>query len=674
MLVFPTATPWGDVIAGCAEAATSERIVFAELPAVQSLARVPELLDELDDADVAGARLLRHDGVTLESAGGGFSSLRYAFALESGTIATTLLPERRQVLWVDRRAFAARRDALLATGPPHWSAGDTLAEADWGWRLSLTGHRVIGSPILIPIDEGVGPARQASALDEEGRRVRAGIALLATMLGESALHRALVQNPAAAETLNPGMSGIVRRRGESDTGRKRPQAEADARESLALSARLGTAVRFAEPELAERRAAVQTARTRTDAALAKALGTAFDIDRPSAVARIVGPAPGRRATARRDSLLRRRRRRHRRPGDPRPRERTRAEGEVRRADRRARRHGLDRRALPGAAPVDERGARPPGRLRRDRAAGPRERVVPGDPGVGRPDRRRPVRPDEPRVAREPACGSARPVHDEAAARPGRARRLLLLRQRAPARLLDRNAGRRGARDQRRLPRRPGSQAARGRGAVRDPGRAPGAHRAGRPRGRRRNRRRRSALPLERRALGLVRAGALHPRDRRGAGQGAERPRVLHGRARSTRRRCSRPRPAAPSHSPSSSGCATRTSSSTTGRRTRRARTSISTPRQPSASTARTSRRASRSAPASSTASGPPCRSSAARATSSPTSCATRSSASRCRRGRSRPPPTRSCASRATTRCAGLRETISRRSRTGTPGAPRSTRS
>ena len=75
MLVFPTATPWGDVIAGCAEAATSERIVFAELPAVQSLARVPELLDELDDADVAGARLLRHDGVTLESAGGGFSSL-----------------------------------------------------------------------------------------------------------------------------------------------------------------------------------------------------------------------------------------------------------------------------------------------------------------------------------------------------------------------------------------------------------------------------------------------------------------------------------------------------------------------------------------------------------------------------------------------------------------------
>ena len=88
-----------------------------------------------------------------------------------------------------------------------------LAEADWGWRLSLTGHRVICSPVLIPIDEGVGSARRTSALDEEGRRVRAGIALLATMLGES-LYRALMQNPAAAEALNPGMSGIVKRRGE----------------------------------------------------------------------------------------------------------------------------------------------------------------------------------------------------------------------------------------------------------------------------------------------------------------------------------------------------------------------------------------------------------------------------------------------------------------------------
>ena len=97
-LVFPPSAPWGDVIAACVEAATSERMVFVELPAVQSLARVMQLIDELEFADVAGARLLRLDGVTLETGGGGFSSARLAVALESGTIASTLDTGRRRCL------------------------------------------------------------------------------------------------------------------------------------------------------------------------------------------------------------------------------------------------------------------------------------------------------------------------------------------------------------------------------------------------------------------------------------------------------------------------------------------------------------------------------------------------------------------------------------------------
>jgi glycosyltransferase involved in cell wall biosynthesis len=252
-LVFPPATPWGDVIAACAEIATGDRIVFVELPAVQSLANVLQLAEELHHGDVVGARMLRLDGFTLESGGGGFSSARFALALESGSIASTLPGERRQVLWVDRRAFAARRDALLVTGPPHASVGDVLAEADWGWRISLSGRRVICSPILIPIDEGIGPAR-GSPLDEDGVRVQAGIALLATMLETPSLHRALAQNPAAAATLALGGSG-----------------------------------RLAEPALRERRAAAQAARRRDDAALAERLGSAFDIEMATPVARITGP-------------------------------------------------------------------------------------------------------------------------------------------------------------------------------------------------------------------------------------------------------------------------------------------------------------------------------------------------------------------------------------------------
>ena len=156
--------------------------------------------------------------------------------------------------------------------------------------------------------------------------------------------------------------------------------------------------------------------------------------------------------------------------------------------------------------------------------------------------------------------------------------------------------------------------------------------------------------------------------------GAERPGLLHGRARSSRRRALARGARAPSRWRSGSGCATRTSSSTTGRRTRPARTSISTRRPRSASIVRTSRRASRSARGFWTASGPRCRSSAAPATCSPTSCATRSWASRSRPAIWTPRPTPSCASPATTPCGGPRGTISPPSRTATPGARRSRRS
>ena len=256
-LVFPPGAPWGDVVAGCAASATCNRIAFVELPAVRSLAGVLQLLDELEHADVVGARLLRLDGIVLESAGGGFSATRYALALDSGAVASTLAPARRPVLWVDRRAFAARRDALILSGPPHASVGDVLAEVEWGWRLSLAGHRVICSPILIPIDEGVNPPPSAAPLTDEGLRVSAGMALLATMLEPESLYRALADNPAAGAAL-----GITR----SDRD-----------------------PRLSEAHLRERRAAVQTSRRRKDVALAAQLGGAFEIQRPTRVARIVSP-------------------------------------------------------------------------------------------------------------------------------------------------------------------------------------------------------------------------------------------------------------------------------------------------------------------------------------------------------------------------------------------------
>src|SRR5947209_4847659 len=51
-LIFPPRAAWGDVVAECARIATHDRMAFVELPAVRSLARIPELLDELDHADI----------------------------------------------------------------------------------------------------------------------------------------------------------------------------------------------------------------------------------------------------------------------------------------------------------------------------------------------------------------------------------------------------------------------------------------------------------------------------------------------------------------------------------------------------------------------------------------------------------------------------------------------
>ena len=295
---FAPGAPWGDVVAACAQAATGDRMVFVELPAVQSLARVGQLLDELDRADLVGARLLRLDGITLETAGGGFNSSHYAHALDAGAIASTLPEDRRPVLWVDRRAFAVRRAALLATGPPHASAGDVLAEADWGWRLSMAGHRAVCSPILIPIDEGVGPPRE-SPLEEEGRRVQAGIALLATMLETDSLHRALAQNPAAAGSLR-AVHGAVRLLSRSPRASRRRRR----RRAGATTPRLPRSSAVPSTSTAPHR-------WRASPVLGESpRGRAWRFSAPTSSARA------------------------RRPRDPRPRERARAEREVRRADRR----------------------------------------------------------------------------------------------------------------------------------------------------------------------------------------------------------------------------------------------------------------------------------------------------------------------------------------------------
>ena len=268
-LVFPPAAPWGDVIAACVEAATGERIVFVELPAVQSLARVMQLLDELDyarrrrRAPAPARRRHARDALAVASA-----AARHAVALESGTIASTLLPASGGRC---SGSIGARlpRAAMRFSSPDRRTAsvGDVLAEADWGWRLSLRGHRVICSPILIPIDEGVGPPRTR----------RRSTRKVCVCVRASPCSRRCSSRRSTARwcRIRPRLDAT--RMSASSGARSRHQSPSAATRASWRS-HVGI-VRLAEPDLRERRAAAQTARTRDDAALAKRLGTAFDVDR-----------------------------------------------------------------------------------------------------------------------------------------------------------------------------------------------------------------------------------------------------------------------------------------------------------------------------------------------------------------------------------------------------------
>ena len=530
----------------------------------------------------AGARLLRLDGVTLETAGGGFSSARYALALESGTIASTL-PARAPPGAVGRppRVRSPPRCARRH-GPSARQRGRPAGRGRLG--LAPLDDRAPRHLLADPDPDRRGSRAAAHGrrrCNEEGMRVRAGIALLATMLEPASL-------TARSRRIRP-------------------------RRRRSRSARPAGAVQLAEPDLRERRAAAQTARTRDDAALATRLGAAFDIDRRDAGRAHRRPAAGRRAAARGDALLRRRRRRHRGPRHPRARERARA----------ARAASTCRSACATRRPSIDA----PCPVRRLSKSVVREILAGSDAIV----LQGPVSDWYPEILASDvpiAVDLYDPMNLEALesqhadqlvpyttqllrAQVARGDFFFCASERQRDYWIGMLAGA-GRVDERRLPRRSRSAAAHRRRPVRDPERAAACA----PRRACAASSRESATTIRcwsgtaasgagsspscssarstsrARAVPNVRAYFMGVRD----------PRVdeLSPEAQRARSRWQR-----------ASGCATRTSSSTTGRPTTRARTSTSTPLPRSASIARTSRRASRSARASSTASGPRCRSSAA---------------------------------------------------------------
>ena len=573
-----------------------------------------------------------------------------------------------------RSPLVATRCSL--TGPPALRAPATSSPRPTGagasrWR----GTASIGSPILIPIDEGVGAARHASALEEEGRRVQRGYRTARHDARDSALHRALMQNPAAAETLNPGMSassGGAESRTRAGSGPRPRRTRANPWRSRHDSAPLCGSPSPSSPS--DERPCRQPA----------------PVPMPRLPRRLAPPST---STARARS-----RASWGRCGSPRD------------------------RASRFSAPTSSAKASPARRSapwrahaccseRFDVQIGVREATASIDAPC-------PVRRLSTSVVRELLAGSDAivlqgPVSDwypeilasdvPIAVDLYDPMNLEALESRNADQLVPyttqllRAQVARGdfffCASERQRDYWIGMLAGAGRvtsAAYRAdpdlrqlvdvvpfgiPDEPPRRTRAGRARRRRRHRRRRSALHLERRALGLVRAGALHPRDRHRTRDRCRTSAPTSWACAIHAPRSSRARRAAPSHSPTSSGCATRTSSSTTGRRTTtRQNVYLDATAAVSFHRAHLETRFSfrtrildciwASLPI-------VCSSGDVLADLVRNERARHHGAAGGRRGRCRRDRAHR---RATTRCAGLRETISRRSRTGTPGAPRSSRS
>ena len=321
------------------------------------------------------------------------------------------------------------------------SSRTTLGDVDWCWRLWLA-----GTP---DPDERDDVGRAASSRPHPRDGTAGGDAPGARAVRGDARARRGARAESLARAFALSTSRRRRHGGPRLGGARRPRSTALVRpgraqtlDGLALRPRCTSSA----PIPTWQRTALRSsaARVLSDEQLFAEVGTIFG---GSATATPEGERDPRSARAPRaarpaagaDPLLGRPRSVDGGAGDPQRRARARAHAGGRPRDRGApRRPGAD---LPcPAATVSEDAAADaarPGGCRRD--PGPGQRLVPGGAAERRSDRGRPVRPHAPRGAAASDRGGRAAPRAEPRDRPASPGRLLLLRQRAPARLLARHA-------------------------------------------------------------------------------------------------------------------------------------------------------------------------------------------------------------------------------------------
>ena len=157
-LAVPAGAPWASAVLAGVEAARGEAVVVLDVGLLFRFAGAVALGPELlaGEAGAVAARVLRFDRDRIDFDRGTFSSTRYAVSEHRDHLDRSVARRSRPSLYVDGRAFAVRREALLALAPPAPEFDLVFGDDDLGWRLWLAGSSIVTSErVTVRLDERV---------------------------------------------------------------------------------------------------------------------------------------------------------------------------------------------------------------------------------------------------------------------------------------------------------------------------------------------------------------------------------------------------------------------------------------------------------------------------------------------------------------------------------------
>jgi glycosyltransferase involved in cell wall biosynthesis len=268
---------WATILRDVLAEVDEEIIVFLEISSLGAFDGVVALASELADSDAAAvaARVLDPRGITIAFDRGRFSVLSHRGSDYRGFVATSLPMKRRPTLFFDGRAFAARRSALLAVGPPDVELEDELGDVDWCWRMWLAGHRVVTSEATSVLESEPDQGSLEQLLPSSMRRARTTYVahrVLTEVLEPDNLSRAFALSSSVGAADAGGDSGALL--GRNHRALTRP-SRTDVFEALAGPAALHEIGARADGLVAKRNA-LQRTRVISDEQLFAQVGSIFD--------------------------------------------------------------------------------------------------------------------------------------------------------------------------------------------------------------------------------------------------------------------------------------------------------------------------------------------------------------------------------------------------------------